>query len=94
MNRELLVNLWEAHKNDDWPHVGTHQEGPLMTLDTVISGCVVHVLDGQEELDEQRRVIVSDCLAELDALEIESNDECRSYFNRLRELGTLLLITA
>jgi phosphomevalonate kinase len=52
------------------------------------------VLDGQEELDEQRRVIVSDCLAELDALEIEINDECRSYFNRLRELGTLLLITA
>lgn len=94
MNRELLVNLWETHKNDDWPHVGTHQEGPLMTLDTVISGCVVHVLDGQEELDEQRRVIVSDCLAELDALEIEINDECRSYFNRLRELGTLLLITA
>jgi len=94
MNREMLITLWQAHKNDEWPHLETGQEGPLMTLDTVISGCVVYVLDGEDELDEQRRAIVSDCLEELDALDTEINDECRSYFGRLREIGTLLLISA
>jgi hypothetical protein len=62
-----------------------------MTLDTVIAGCVVYFLDGQEGLDEQRRAIVRDCLMDLEALEVEIEEECRPYFHRLRELGTLLL---
>jgi hypothetical protein len=64
-----------------------------MTLDTVISGCVVYFLDSQEGLDEQRQEIVSDCLSDLEALEQELEEDCRPYFQRLRELGTLLLIT-
>lgn len=63
-----------------------------MTLDTVISGCVVYFLESQEGLDEQRRAIVGDCLTDLEALEMEIEEECRPYFRRLRELGTLLLI--
>jgi hypothetical protein len=64
-----------------------------MTLDTVISGCVVYVLDSPEGLDEQRRGIVGDCLSDLDALETELDGDCRPYFQRLRELANLLLIT-
>ena len=63
-----------------------------MTLDTVIGGCVVYYLDSQEGLDEQRKGIVSDCLSDLEAFESELEDDCRPYFQRLRELGTLLLI--
>ena len=65
-----------------------------MTLDTVISGCVVYFLDGDDGLDDQRRTIVGDCLTELEAMEEELEDECRPYFQRLRELGTLLLIAS
>ena len=64
-----------------------------MTLDTVISGCVVYFLDSQEGLDEQRRNIVGDCLSDLESLELDLDEESRPYFQRLRELGTLLLIT-
>lgn len=92
MNREVVRKLWEIHRDDVWPHLAGHQEGPLMTLDTVISGCVVYFLDGQEGLDEQRRGIVGDCLSDLEALEQELEEESRPYFQRLRELGTLLLI--
>ncbi|WP_455244290.1 hypothetical protein [Petrachloros mirabilis] len=63
-----------------------------MTLDTVICGCVVYFLDNQEGLDDQRRGIVGDCLSDLEALEQEIEEESRPYFQRLRELGTLLLI--
>jgi hypothetical protein len=63
-----------------------------MTLDTVISGCVVFFLDSEGGLDEQRRTIVGDCLADLEAMEQELDQECRAYFHRLRELGTLLLL--
>jgi hypothetical protein len=93
MNREAVSRLWEAHKHDGWPHVATELEGPLMTLDTVISGCAVYFLDDEKGLDDQRRTIVSDCLADLESLEEELDEECRPYFRRLRELGTLLLIT-
>ena len=93
MDREIIVRLWEAHKHDGWPLAGGEHEGPLMTLDTVISGCVVHFLDSQDGLDEQRRAIVVDCLSDLETLEEDLEENCRPYFQRLRELGTLLLIT-
>src|SRR5512147_2479066 len=94
MDRETLHKLWDAHKQEDWPRVASPHEGPLMTLDTVISGCVVYFLDSQEGLDEQRRAIVGDCLSDLETMEEELEEGCRPYFQRLHELGTLLLITS
>ena len=92
MDRETVGRLWEAHKQEDWPRVAPLLEGPLMTLDTVISGCVVYFLDSREGLDDQRRAILGDCLADLEAIEQELGDECLSYFQRLHELGALLLL--
>ena len=92
VDRESVTLLWEAHKHDGWPRVATQLEGPLMTLDTVISGCVVYFLDSEEGLDDQRRTIIGDCLADLETMEQELEEDCRPYFQRLRELGTLLLI--
>ena len=93
MDRDIIASLWEAHKQDDWPRVASHHEGPLMTLDTVISGCVVYFLDSQDGLDQQRRTIIGDCLSDLETLEEDLEEECRPYFQRLHELGTLLLVT-
>ena len=92
VSRETVGRLWEAHKQDGWPRISTQLEGPLMTLDTVISGCVVYFLDSEEGLDEQRRTIVGDCLGDLETIEHELEEDCRPYFQRLRELGALLLI--
>ena len=92
MDRDTVGRLWEAHKQEDWPRVASQVEGPLMTLDTVISGCVVFFLDSEDGLDEQRRTIVADCLADLEAMEQDLDQEGRAYFQRLRELGALLLI--
>jgi len=91
MTRNTIVSLWEAHKLERWPHLNSHQEGPLMTLDTVISGCVVYYLDNPEGLDVQRRTIVGDCLADLDTLAEELDEASQQYFQRLRQLGSLLL---
>jgi hypothetical protein len=92
MNRETVIQLWEAHKTDRWPALSGHHEGPLMTLDTVICGCIVYFLDSPDGLDEQRRDIVGDCLRDLDSWDSELDDSSRPYFHRLRELGTILLI--
>jgi hypothetical protein len=94
VDRETVGTLWEAHKQEQWPRVATQLEGPLMTLDTVISGCVVYFLDSTDGLDDQRRTSVGDCLNDLESMEQELEDECRPYFQRLRELGTLLLIAS
>lgn len=91
MTRNTILSLWEAHKLERWPRLSGHQEGPLMTLDTVICGCVVFYLDNPEGLDAQRRTIVGDCLADLDTLAEELDDDSRRYFQRLRHLGSLLL---
>lgn len=91
MSRSAIVTLWEAHKEERWPRLASHQEGPLMTLDTVISGCVVYYLESPEGLDAQRRTIVGDCLADLDTIAEELDEESVQYFQRLRRLGSLLL---
>lgn len=65
-----------------------------MTLDTVISGCVVFFLDSPDGLDDQRVAIVKDCLNELDELMGELNVDSQAYFLRLRQLGEMLLTTA
>jgi hypothetical protein len=92
VDRDTVGRLWEAHKQDGWPRVAAQLEGPLMTLDTVISGCVVYFLDSAEGLDDQRRTIIGDCLADLDMMDQDLEEDCRPYFHRLRELGSLLLI--
>ena len=62
-----------------------------MTLDTVISGCVVYYLESSDGLDDQRLAIVKDCLRDLDDVTTELEADCQSYFLRLRELGEMLL---
>ncbi len=62
-----------------------------MTLDTVISGCVVYYLESSDGLDDQRLAIVKDCLRDLDDLTAELEADCQSYFLRLRQLGDMLL---
>ena len=93
MDKQKIIEIWETHKSAGWPRMASRLEGPLMTLDTVISGCAVYFLDSPEGLDEQRRIIVGDCLTDLESLESEIDDEHRPYFQRLHELGTLLLLT-
>ncbi len=91
MDRTAMLTLWEIHKEEQWPQVGRLQKGPLITLDTVISGCVVYFLNSSEGLDSQRLGIVEDCLADLDNLTPELDEDCRPYFQRLRHLGALLI---
>lgn len=62
-----------------------------MTIDTVISGCVVYYLDGSDGLDDQRIAIIKDCLCDLDDLTEALDTEPQAYFSRLRQLGVLLL---
>lgn len=93
MNRDAVQSLWESHKEERWPRVESQHEGPLMTLDTVISGCVVYFLDSPEGLDTQRIRILEDCVADLDNLTSELDEDCGSYFHRLRQLGALLITT-
>jgi glycerol-3-phosphate dehydrogenase len=64
-----------------------------MTLDTVISGCVVFFLDSPEGLDPQRIALVRDCLNELEDLTAELDTDSQAYFLRLRRLGEILLTT-
>lgn len=91
MTRAIIATAWDAHCGEGWPHFASANEGQLMTLDTVISGCVVYFLDSPEGLDAQRIMIVKDCLADLDDLTEELDADCRPYFLRLRRLGELLI---
>lgn len=93
MQHATIASLWDAHRGEGWPTITTSNQGQLMTLDTVISGCVVFFLDSPDGLDPQRVAIVRDCLADLDELLDELESECTPYFLRLRHLGALLIET-
>jgi hypothetical protein len=94
MNRHTIAAAWEEHRGRDWPQFSSLNQGQLMTLDTVISGCVVFFLDSPDGLDDQRVAIVRDCLNDLDDLTGELDENSRVYFLQLRQLGELLLETA
>lgn len=93
-NRETIAAAWEQHCAKDWPQFSSPNQGQLMTLDTVISGCVVFYLDSAEGLDDQRVAIVKDCVEDLDDLTGELDADSQAYFVRLRQLGEMLLATA
>lgn len=86
-----LLELWQRHKGAGWPTFSDPNQGELMTLDTVISGCVTYYLDSAEGLDPQRVVMVEDCLADLNGLLPDLTDEAADYFERVRTLACLLL---
>jgi len=89
--RQELLSVWEAHRDAGWPKGSGANEGELMTLDTVISGCMVYFLDSQGTLDPQRADILQGCIEDLDLLLPELAEESCEYFSRLRILATLLL---
>jgi hypothetical protein len=91
MTRRAIETAWEQHCSTGWPRFSSPHEGQLMTLDTVISGCVVYYLDSSDGLDDQRITIVKDCLRDLDDLTAELEADCLPYFRCLRELGEMLL---
>lgn len=88
-----IVSLWQVHRDAGWPKFTDPNEGELMTLDTVISGCITYYLESEDGLDPQRVEILESCLADLNGLLPELADEAGEYFERLRTLATLLLET-
>lgn len=91
MNRATIASAWETHCGEGWPTFASQNQGQLMTLDTVISGCVVFYLDSPEGLDQQRVDILKDCLTDLKEVTTELDADCQPYFLRLHRLGELLL---
>lgn len=87
---ELLTSLWQVHQSVEWPVVGSPHEGELMTLDTVIAGCVTYFFE-ERSLDAQRIEILKDSLNDLDVLLPELEGEPHGYFERVQQLGQLLL---
>ena len=86
-----ILSLWQVHRDASWPRFSGPNEGELMTLDTVISGCVTYYLDSEGGLDHQRITMLESCLADLDGLLPELTGGVAEYFGRLRLLATLLL---
>ena len=89
-DREKLDEMWQVHQNAEWPGEVGSDEGQLMTLDTVICGCLTYFYE-EHDLDEQRVEILRDCLAELEGVVEDIPETPSEYFQRLQFLGTTLL---
>lgn len=87
---DVLCSLWPEHQAAEWPVAGDAHEGELMTLDTVVAGCVTYYFE-ERELDIQRVGILEDCLADLGNLQADLDPDAQVYFERLQQLGRLLL---
>jgi len=86
-----LPSLWQIHREASWPKFSDPNEGELMTLDTVISGCVTYFLESEGGLDPQRVEILGSCLVDLGGHLVGLEDEASEYFERLHRLGGMLL---
>jgi hypothetical protein len=85
-----LDQLWHIHREAGYPQMAGPNAGPLMTLDTVICGCVTYYLESAQ-LDPQRLLMLEDCLADLAALLPELDGAAAHYFERLHKLARLML---
>jgi len=86
----LFASLWEVHQAAEWPVSGDAHEGELMTLDTVMAGCFTYYVE-EHDLDPQRVGIIKDCLGDLENVLPELEPDSQAYFERLQQLGELLL---
>ena len=89
-DREKFNEVWQVHQDADWPGELGSDEGQLMTLDTVICGCLTYFFE-EQDLDNQRVEILRDCLAELEGVVEDVLETPSEYFHRLQFLGTTLL---
>jgi hypothetical protein len=89
-DRAKFDEVWQVHQKADWPGDLESHEGQLMTLDTVISGCLTYFCQ-EHDLDEQRVEILRDCLSELEGVVEDVSEPSSEYFRRLQFLGTTLL---
>lgn len=89
-NNQDLTRLWDIHQAAEWPVGVGSREGELMTLDTVVSGCAAYLFE-EHELDPQRVAILEDCLSDLETVLPELTEEPLDYFERVKQLGALLL---
>ncbi|WP_245687181.1 hypothetical protein [Streptacidiphilus griseoplanus] len=101
MNREIgrrkqeqaVARLWKEHVRTDFPARlrGEELAGvDLVLLDTYVAGCVSTWLSNRGSLDEERRQILRDCLADLDTvLPLLTETQEVRYYERLRELAVL-----
>jgi hypothetical protein len=90
MGHAEVEALWQAHRDAGWPAKPGPDEGELMTLDTVISGCVTYYLE-ERQLDSPRVTMLQSCLEDLGALLEQVDEGAQPYFARLHRLGELLL---
>lgn len=88
--REKLDQIWQVHQFANWPSGLGSNEGQLMTLDTVIGGCLIYYMD-EHHLDEARIEMLRDCLDELESIVPDLPETNMDYFKRLRFLGVALL---
>ena len=89
-DRAKFHEVWQVHQDADWPVDLGVDEGQLMTLDTVIGGCLTYFCE-EHDLDEQRVEILRDCLAELEGVVEDVSETPFEYFRRLQFLGKTLL---
>ena len=89
-DRAKFDEVWQVHQDADWPVDLGGDEGQLMTLDTVIGGCLTYFCE-EHNLDEQRVEILRDCLAELEGVVEDVSETPSEYFRRLQFLGKTLL---
>jgi hypothetical protein len=89
-DRAKFDEVWQGHQAADWPGDLGSEEGQLMTLDTVIGGCVTYFFE-EHHLDERRVEILRDCLAELDEVVENVSETANAYFRHLQFLGITLL---
>lgn len=85
-----LQERWNTHRAADWPRFSSAFQGELMTLDTVISGCVAYYLDNPDGLGEQRRGILESCRQDLDGLVPDLPENALPYFLQLVDLAACL----
>lgn len=89
-DRKKFDEMWQIHQSAEWPGGLGSDEGQLMTLDTVIGGCLIYYLD-EHHLDEPRVEILRDCLSELESMVQDLSEANQEYFTRLQLLGITLL---
>lgn len=89
-DRVKLDEIWQIHQSADWPGGLGDDEGQLMTLDTVIGGCLTYYFE-EHHLDDPRVEILRDCLEELESISQNFSEVNKEYFKRLRYLGVTLL---
>jgi hypothetical protein len=94
-NYEQIKNLWNDYKTLPFPeelHNEKYDNLELELSDTYVAGCISSYVGNYGKLENEKKNILKNFIADYTKIELELSGEGKEYFDKLKKMTDLILV--